>query len=185
MRAVILLIVILHPSLLPAEPDSRIEAIRSRYNQALEIEQGGLNYHHDIVLNTMLPAVGLQTTKIRFIYTSEQASPEKDPYLLTRKLHLVRVTYNVAASAQFHMEYLFDDRERPIFYFEQEKREDSIKEKRLYFGKGVLIRIIDSGRSPGAALISTEDHREARSIVRRAEEYLRFFRNLVRIEETH
>lgn len=124
--------------------DKEISKIRKRYNSVKQLHSDE-RFEHHVTLNTIHAAIGLQTTKIRFLHSSWQSDPEKSPYLTETKLNMVIVTYNISASVIYTIEYLFDKEERLIFYFWQEviQNEDSnSKEKRYYFQNGKLIKVI-------------------------------------------
>lgn len=131
----------------PAAEDARITAIRSLYQKAkaLDCGDGCGHYVHELRMNTMMPAIGLQTTVIRFIYTSEQENPGRDPYLLRHRLHLVTVSYTIAASAHYRIEYLFDERGALVFHLWSEKgAAPKPREKRLYYHNRQLIQALVS-----------------------------------------
>lgn len=139
----------------PARGDDRIEKIRALYKDAQELacenedECGGTV--HRLRMATTLPAIGLQVTDVRFYHTSWQAAPERDPYLMDSALKMVSVTYNIAGSVTFLIEYLYDEKGEPVFYYRQEKsgygEKPVVSEKRYYFQNGRLIRVVrgDSG----------------------------------------
>jgi len=175
--------------------DSRISHIRELYRQAnkLECEVGCEHSQHRIQLNTMLPAIGLQTTTIRFIFTSNQKDPEQDPYWLTHTLHKVLVTYNIAASVNYTIEYLYDTKEEPVFYFWQEKINAGTEkqEKRYYFHKSKLIKAIldcktDSGDPLNYSMtkrFKAEDVSQAKFLIKKSHEYRKLFKTLLKAEQ--
>ncbi len=172
--------------------DKRIKKIRSIYNEVKQFEEGIGNehFHHDIILNTMHSVIGLQTTKIRFIYDSMQVDPEEDPYHLSHQLRKVIVRYNISASANYLIEYLFDEKQNLIFYFWQEKTMET-NETRCYFYKKRLIRVIkDYKNDQGKSVKSTakknfkkNDLQDARSILKKANKYKKMFRQILSIEQ--
>ena len=59
---------------------SPLDKIKTKYYQVNE--QNEYYSIHTVTLNSMLPAVGLQTKTIKFYYQAEQLNPEEDPYLM-------------------------------------------------------------------------------------------------------
>ena len=94
-----LLLLIASVNISEAGPDSAILHIRDLYNKAAEMEKNP-EQSHEVIFNTVLPAIGLQTSRVRFIYASRQPNPKRDPYLLEYRLLKVTVKYNIAASAR-------------------------------------------------------------------------------------
>ncbi len=183
-----------------AKDDPRIERIRSLYQEARTIETAEA-YHpvHTAEFNTIMPATGNQTTKVTFLFTSTQAYPERDPYAMSYRLHKVNVKYNVAANSGYLVEYLYDEKERPVFYYSKEEREyyaannrmiSATNERRYYFNGGVLITAIvnvtdEDGKTSkytAAASFRQDDLAKSRTALSNAEEYLKFFRQMVRLE---
>lgn len=171
--------------------DKRIDKIKDLYDQAKQLEMDGeKQFYHEVTINTMQAAIGLQTTKIRFIYKSWQADPKKDPYLLNHQLLKVIVRYNISASVDYLIEYLYDKKGNLVFYFWQEKTSE-IQEKRYYFENQKLIQVImDSKRNQGNPLKYTskksfkkEDLQNAKLVSKKAKEYMKLFRNLLQIEQ--
>jgi hypothetical protein len=173
--------------------DQRLDRIKDRYAAAgeLECEAGCEHFRHTVTYNTMLPAVGLQTTTLTFYYLSDQADPEGDPYLLTRELVKVKVTYNVAASAFYSIEYLYDNQGAPMFYYWKEETNDAPGEKRYYFSGGALIRAAvdyhdQNGRKSTYVQdrdFSREDVTAAGAVLKQASDYKKLFDTLLQAEE--
>jgi hypothetical protein len=177
----------------PAESqqDQLIDSIRALYHEALKLENSGDNsFRHEITLNTNYPAIGLQTTVIRFVYLCGQVNPEKDPYLLSRTLKKTVVKYNIAASVNYTIEYLFDESERPVFYYWREEAQDRVSEKRYYLHGGSLIRVIaeyhDTKGNPvnyaKGGGFSVEEKTSAEAAVKRALSYRALFRQIITAE---
>jgi hypothetical protein len=102
-----------HTAALPRD-DGHIERICALYLEAQRLEcSGDAFFRHDITLNTNYPAIGLQTTAIRFIYFPRQVNPERNPCLPARTLKNAVVIYNIATSARYTMEYLYDGSGEP------------------------------------------------------------------------
>jgi len=165
-----------------------ITRIRALYAEAQKKECGSGCEHHNynITLNTMMPATGMQTKKIRFTLSAEQANPREDPYLFLRRLHKVTVSWNISASAQYTVEYLYDEKERPVFFFHREAAVGGNSEKRFYFTGNRLIRVdAIPGPAPESRAryirergFSDNEVREARAILHRAVRYRKLFRTL-------
>jgi len=172
-----------------AKPD-RIENIRKLYKKAgeLECETGCEQFSNKIILNTMVPGIGLQTTVISFTYTSIQKAPEDDPYLLAYILHKVTVTYNIAASEKYRLEYLYDEKEEPVFYYWKRERplDNTIDEKRYYFQDQKLIMAKVDMRSPSpekgsysvTAGFQKGDIHSASTAVSQAKQYRSLFKKI-------
>jgi hypothetical protein len=126
--------------------DDRIDEIRGIYNKATELEKSdNVFFKHKVELNTMMAVIGLQTTTMTFIYTSEQANPE-DPYRLVHRLWKIVIEYNIADAMEYHIEYLYNDKALPVFFFWQEKYRGGkvTGEKRFYFyNKNLISSIMD------------------------------------------
>ncbi|MCP4137014.1 MAG: hypothetical protein GY754_38960 [bacterium] len=167
----------------------RIQKIRAFYNSITE-DSGNT---HEIKLNTMMPAIGLQTTTIRFIYFSMQADAEKDPYMLKRTLAKVIVEYNISASMKYHIEYLYNEKGRLIFYFYKVTGGEN-REERCYFFKNRLIKIKvnplkneegitdSSPRFNRTKNFTKKDRKKASRAVGKANKYRKTFTNLVSVE---
>lgn len=177
----------------PIYSNPQIDHIKELYAKAnkLQCSVGCEHNLHEIRLNTMLPAVGLQTTTIKMYYTSSRVKPEKDPHLLSRSLHKVVVEYNISAGAFYHMEYLYDDKEKPVFHFREQKTVADEKDtKRYYFSGSNLIQVIMDYHSPDGELIryTSTDHfksdviRESRDILIKGENYRALFHTLIKAE---
>ncbi len=143
----------------PARGDGRIENIRALYKTARELacenEDACGGTVHRLRMATTLPAIGLQVTDVRFYHASWQAAPERDPYLMDHALKMVAVTYNVAGSVSCRIEYLYDEKGEPVFYYWQEKsgygEKPVVSEKRYYFHNGKLIRVVMDVKGDGSA----------------------------------
>jgi len=168
-----------------------VERIRILYEKAREMEKGESGTH-SVTLNTVLPAIGLQTTTVRFVYESRQVDPRRDPYLLERRLVKTVVRYNIAASVEYTIEYLYDEKERLVFHFRQERsRTPEPDEKRFYFREGKLLRVDvrhNDGRSrevkgAGKSALSRRDREEGNEVYSKGAAYLRHFRTLVELEK--
>jgi len=183
---------------LTAKEDPRIERIRRLYQEALKLEAADAPMPvHEVKFESIMPAIGNQTTRVTFIYNSWQADPGRDPYLMGYRLLKVNVRYNVAAMSGFLVEYLYDEKERPVFYYSREEREtyqgkDSriVNERQYYFDGGSLIMAManvadDDGKKEKystAGPFDRNDVTRGRAACSNAERYLKFFRHMVEIE---
>ncbi len=178
---------------LEARADERLDRIRALYEKAVGMERDpmGSERSHTATMNTILPAIGLQTTTIRFLYESRQINARTDPYLLERRLIKTTVRYNIAASVHYTIEYLYDDQEQPVFFFWQEKSmQPESDEKRIYFHNGKIfmtnMRYHDSGgafvRYIRTGGFSRNEKKQGNSAFMKAKQYLRHFRFLVELE---
>ncbi len=182
-----------------AKEDPRIERIRRLYQEARQLEASDAPMPaHEVKFESILAAIGNQKTRVTFVYTSWQADPEKDPYLLGHRLHKVNVSYNIAAMDGQSVEYLFDEKERPVFYYSREERDSylggkhlkMVNERRYYFSGGTLIMAMvnvtdDDGRTEkytGTGPFKQNDASLGRTACYNAERYLKFFKQMVEIE---
>jgi hypothetical protein len=165
-----------------------IARIRALYEDARKKECGAGCVHHNytVTLNSILPATGPQTKKIKFTLSAGQVNPREDPYLFRRRLHKVTVSWNISASAQYTVEYLYDEKERPVFFYHRDAATGGSSEKRFYFTGNRLIHV-DMTTGPDAGSNRRyvrergfKDHeiREARTIIHRAVRYRKLFRTL-------
>ncbi|MBN1797915.1 MAG: hypothetical protein JW822_05040 [Spirochaetales bacterium] len=173
--------------------DQRLDKIRELYNKIQELDCGDAcaHFRHEIVYNTMFPAIGLQTTAVQFFYYSGQVDPETDPYLLSHMLMKVKVTYNIAASAYYTIEYLYDEQGDLVFYYWMEEQAEAQGEKRFYFHNKKLIKVIvdcnpwdgDPVKYEDVKNFKAEDVREAASLVQKALDYKKLFETLITAEQ--
>lgn len=183
----------------PARGDGRIEKIRTLYKAAQELaceddeECGGTV--HRLRMATTLAAIGLQVTDVRFYHTSWQAAPERDPYLMDHSLKLVAVNYNIAGSVTCRIEYLYDEKGEPVFYYWQEKsgygEKPVVSEKRYYFQNGKLIRVVmdvkGDGGAPRVCTLSSNfkanDVADAKVMHAKALKYRGLFKTILQAEQ--
>jgi hypothetical protein len=154
--------------------DERIDKIHELYQRVQELDCGDVcaHYKHEIVYNTMLPAIGLQTTVVQFFYFSGQLDPEIDPYLLTHDLKKVKVTYNIAASAYYTIEYLYDENGDPVFYYWREETAFEQSEKKFYFENRQLIKVVMDYLPLKGDRVKYEDVKDFNPIDKKTAEYL-------------
>ncbi len=173
--------------------DKEILKIRDHYNKIKE-QHSDKDLEHIVTLKTIHAAIGLQTTKIRFLHSSWQSNPEISPYMTETKLNMVIVTYNISASVIYTIEYLFDKDEKLIFYFSQEtvqNEDNTTKESRYYFQDGKLIKVVIDEYDRNNVRKKTmrrntlvkEDVERSQLIKSKSEEYKKLFKNLESVEE--
>lgn len=158
-RQTILLLMLLVGLAMPAmaqnknkKVEDRILLAREKYADGLALiaantidDWSSLNYT-SVVRHQNWAAVGEREDKMDFYY--HEIEDEEDPYPVGYALRMVRRTYNVAAR-NFLEEYLFDDNEKPLFFFTHftemlNSVEDSFEfEVRYYYDEnGNVIRSI-------------------------------------------
>ena len=157
-RQTILLLMLLVGLAMPAmaqnknkKVEDRILLAREKYADGLALIEANapdtypLNYT-SVVRRQNWAAVGEREDKMDFYY--HEIEDEEDPYPVGYTLRMVRRTYNVAAR-DFLEEYLFDDNEKPLFFFTHftemlNSVEDSFEfEVRYYYDEnGNVIRSI-------------------------------------------
>ena len=97
---------------------------------------------HELKFNSVLPAIGPKQTSIKFYYEAIQINPEIDPYEMESKLKFIEVDYNFSGHTIYHTEYLFDLKEKLIFYFVKAEGSYENFEKRYYYKDEKLIKTI-------------------------------------------
>jgi len=154
------------------------------------------------------PAVGDQSTTVRFFGGEEwdeaneaaYAAYQADPYARTGAIVLrkVEVDYNMAASVQCRVEYLFDPLSQQLVFCYTRSQGYECGETRLYFDKERLVRLrsgvadslcVDSPAARKAATVARDsgfaaaENRQAEQCVARAREYRRAFEDLIILEK--
>ena len=141
MKTLTLLFLVLFSTSIGIAQKSAIQKIKELYYQVNED-----NYQtHTVEMNTMRAAIGLQTTKIVFYYYSWQSNPEESPFELDYSLLKIETSYNIAASMEYHNEYLFDENGNFVFYLRKAEGEWENSSQRYYFDKNKLIKVISKG----------------------------------------
>lgn len=169
--------------------------IKKLYKEAKDLENKS-HFHHDIIMNKMLPAVGHSQTKIRFVFLNKQVNPEKDPYLMTHSLKKIIVDYNIAASSKHHFEYLYNLQGIPIFAYYRIRSINGNFEYRYYYKNKKLIMVkaiespnTDNNSSGKYALRQTKsnfnktDKKKAAHILSKAINYANYFKTILELEE--
>jgi hypothetical protein len=114
-----------------------IQSIKEHYYSVNED-----NYlFHELELNYVYAAIGEQTKKFKFWFSSEQSDPENDPYEMNYTLAKVEISFNISASLLISLEYLYDSAGHLLFFYEKIDGYES-SEKRLYFNNNKLIKSI-------------------------------------------
>ncbi|MBP7583550.1 MAG: hypothetical protein KBA61_05930 [Spirochaetes bacterium] len=172
-----------------------VERARALYERAKSLEDSGEQNTQSVTLNMMLPAVGLKTMRFRFTTESTQVDPRNDPFLFNRRLAKVTMEYNISAAVLYHVEHLYDEKERHVFTFWREKYENGIPptEVRYYFnGKKIAMIIADRAADEGktARTIKSGNYtaaeiRQGVDFQRKADAYLKHFRNMMKIENVN
>ncbi len=144
---------------------------------------------HEIKFETNKRAIGKQYTSVKFYYPmpgdSVVESDAGTEFLYIYKPPVkVSVSYNVAASQDFVNNYYFDDTSLVFCSFFSSGQYGALRE-RYYFDKGSLIRY--ETHTPDNDYIKEEfrqfDLNAADKIVKRAQNYLKTFYELVKVEQ--
>lgn len=132
---------------LAAQTDKRIENIKKLYREtnrkiAESNENGEYSsiYLAELVVNKnngSYPAVGIFQTICKFYYT--YGDREKNPY----PNRLLKIEIETKRSANIEKyEFLFNEKEELVFYFEAENEAEKTTEKRIYFQNESAIKAI-------------------------------------------
>lgn len=131
-----------------AQTEKRIEEIRKIYKEANEkIVEANQNGEYSTVFLTEIvvnknrgsyPAVGIFQSTIRFYYTF--GDREKNPY----PNRLLKIEIETKRSSVIEKyEYLFNEKEKLIFYYESENADENKLERRIYLQNEGAIKIIE------------------------------------------
>ena len=99
--------------------EDRIQLAREKYADGLALisanaeDEYPLNYA-TVVRNQNWAAIGEKVEKMNFYY--HEIEEDEEPYPVGYTLRMVRYTYNIAAR-DYLEEYIFDDNEKPLFFF--------------------------------------------------------------------
>jgi len=132
---------------LAAQTDKRIENIRKLYQEtnrkiAESNENGEYSsiYLAELVVNKnngSYPAVGIFQTNCKFYYT--YGDREKNPY----PNRLLKIEIETKRSANIEKyEFLFNEKEELVFYFEAKNEAEKTAEKRIYFQNEATIKVM-------------------------------------------
>ncbi len=186
MKAVLLFSVFLGFLNISAQ-ETALKKIKERYYQV-----NADNYQtHIVELNTMQAAIGLQTTQLVFYYYSWQTDAEESAYELDYQLVKIEVSYNIAASMDYKIEYLFDDNEELIFYLKKVAGEWENSALRYYLDKNKLIKVISKGTNEEGKTIDytsiknfkQDDINSIKLCILNSTNYLNFFNELIKVEK--
>jgi hypothetical protein len=174
--------------------DLRIENIRERsFSISKSIENDEVLYH-TMNLTTLVPGIGYQNTNILFYYEFFQ---EEETIEVYESLAKITIDYNIAASAMFYIEYLFDEKEQLIFHYYRAGGYEC-GERRHYFDKEKLIKAksnplvedcVDSEFTTEYEYyermenFTEEDLENGQKIMKKAKEYKKMFEHIVEIEQ--
>lgn len=128
-----------------AQTDKRIENIKKLYRETNEkIAESNENgeyssvYLAELVVNKnngSYPAVGIFQTSYKFYYT--YGDREKNPY----PNRLLKIEIETKRSANIEeYEFLFNEKEELVFYFEAKNEAETVTEKRIYFQDEAAIK---------------------------------------------
>ena len=169
-----------------------VDRARALYQRAKSLEDSGEENTQTVTLKMMFPAVGLKTMRYRFITESAQVDPRNDLFLFKRTLAKVTLEYNIAAAVLYHVEHVYDEKERHVFTFWREKYENNTppSELRYYFSGNTIAMIIadiadDNGkiaRKKKTGKFTAEETKRGMDFRRKADAYQRHFREMLRLE---
>lgn len=184
--------------------ESLINVIRERYNEIQA--QIADEYMKPLLLTFDInrPGIGMQKSTIKFYWNNMSSESYGEDaqgntaYLTARELSMAVIEYNVAGSAFYHIEYVYDKSGSLVFYF-QRSLEGEVGEKRLYFNNGKLIKDLSrtyertdengngkmTGETSSVTNFSDESKKLAETLLNNASEYKKHFESLFKIESLH
>ena len=166
--------------------NNHIERIKTLYNEAGSLEKDSDSYH-EVIMKSILPAVGLSKTCVRFVFSSRQTDAERDPYAMGYSLKKVIVEYNIAARENHHLEYLFSNSGKLLFGYHRTESAEGKSEKRFYFQNKRLIRLIVSEKKDVNRItdrgFKKADRKIASEMLKKAASYESFFKSLIKLEQ--
>jgi len=145
-------------------------------------------FFHKVEFNSMLAAIGLQTTSLTFYYEAWQVNPEKDPYEMDANLIKLLLTYNIAASVYYTQEYIFNSDETLMYYMYKEENDyDPNKSQTLhyYFDKEKLVQLEKQETDKEIQILDfdIEEQGKSTAIIQKAKSYLLVFKSLLDVEQ--
>ena len=187
MKKIILIIVGIIFSLQIFAQEEAVKEIKTRY---YEVNEDNF-YIHSLTFNSMKAAIGMQTTDVKYYFFSWQKDPETDPYLLDYSIAKIEITYNISASMNYTIEYLFDENENLIFYFYKAEGMWENEESRYYLEKDNLIKCtvnktIETGEEQKytkTKKFSTKENETVKKAISKAKKYIKSFYLMLEIEE--
>ncbi len=171
---------------LTAQEDA-VKKIREKYNRVNSDEY----FYDTLCARTTLAAIGEQMTGARFFYSAWQSNPETAPYTMSYRLEKVEVAYNIAASMNYQIEYLFDDTEKLIFYFYKASGMWDNQEIRYYFDKEKLIKssvkkTLETGEQidySDTRNFKSDDLSESKKAQEKSKKYIDHFQRILLFEQ--
>ena len=182
---ILLLLFVIQLSNITAQ-ESTLKKIKNLYYKA-----NADNYQtHKLSMSTMQAAIGLQTTDIVFFYDTQQVNPEESPYKLDYTLVKIEVSYNISASMDYKIEYLFDKNEELVFYFKKAEGVSGNSSIRYYYEKAKLIKVIltstnENGENKdytNTVRFKLDDMNFAKLYADKSKKYLAFFNEMIKVE---
>jgi hypothetical protein len=144
LRSIQLLLILIFLNASQLLGQNKIEEIRKTYNTiSSQIENKELAYH-EMILNEVIPGTGEKTTHIKFYYKEMYNEDGNSSHSLSK----VIVTYNVAASIDFYLEYVFNQNQKLIFHYSKATGYECI-ESRYYFSNEDLIKMVSQNPKSG------------------------------------
>lgn len=171
-----------------------ITAQESAFNKIKELyyKANSDNYQtHKLNMNTMRAAIGLQNTDVVFYYNSQQVNPEESHYKLDYHVVKIEVSYNISASMDYKIEYLFDENKNLIFYFSKVEGMWENSSLRYYLENNKLIKVISKSTNENGEnedytdlkKFSQNDVNFANEYIQKSKKYLAFFNEMIKIEK--
>jgi hypothetical protein len=173
--------------------NKKIEEIRNYYNNLNKdlqsLKESNVPCTYEIKLQRTIPGTGPQSLLITYYFFEKDLIYEQG-----NKIELVKisVSYNIAAR-KFYREFVFKD-EKLIFYFFKPDINNATNEIRNYYDDNKLILYAvapeqsiaeyNQTRTLKSSNFTADEMKESRGILESAAEYLKNFKNLVKIQET-
>lgn len=179
--------------------EDKINWIRQEYNRiATHITEGEKSSfsdanigRHKLQLQTIVPAIGIQNTTVAFYYYSVDTCEGEYLDFLAK----VVVTFSIAASSEFYIEYVYNKKEALIFSF-LKANGMTCGEQRFYLSDNKLIKIKsnagkncledeftevfkDYERNNNFTL---EDQKKFNEVLRKGNEYATIFHALIKCD---
>lgn len=119
--AFILTAIVLSTTGIDAKPkaksaDAYVKTVRAAYSEAINRSKDDYTPHMTCSAAHILPATGPQNVKFDFFYEIDGPDDVRDDVVISN-VFLIRLSYNFAAT-KFYEEYLFDENDNLIFFFQ-------------------------------------------------------------------
>jgi len=146
---------------------------------------------HTMEFYSLLPAIGGQTTTLKFYYISWQVNPRDNPYEMDARLVKLEVTYNIASSVDYTQEYIFNREEKLIYYMYKEEdnyEPDNSQILYYYYDNGGLVLLerllVENSKGKKTEVLGFDDEEAGRVDVInfKANTYLEVFKDMLAIE---